>query len=166
MIVYLRPFSPPMRSERRLMHTSAVRVSASWMSPSVLPSPLSLSGSSDVTLYSTKVGFGSQTSVTVTESQTSTSLWLGGQSTLRSITTSMTGGVVSTTVTFAVHESGLPSLSTVLNVTMVSPSGKHLSLIHISEPTRLLSISYAVFCLKKKKKKKNKHKILYDIEHQ
>ena len=31
---------------------------------------------------------------------------------------------------------------------------KYLSLIHISEPTRLLSISYAVFCLKKKKKTK------------
>eukprot|EP00658_Telonema_sp_P-2_P065375 TRINITY_DN54629_c0_g1_i1.p1 TRINITY_DN54629_c0_g1~~TRINITY_DN54629_c0_g1_i1.p1 ORF type:complete len:135 (+),score=35.19 TRINITY_DN54629_c0_g1_i1:3-407(+) len=31
----------------------------------------------------------------------------------------------------------------------------YLSLIHISEPTRLLSISYAVFCLKKKKKQKN-----------
>ena len=30
----------------------------------------------------------------------------------------------------------------------------HLSLIHISEPTRLLSISYAVFCLKKKTKNK------------
>eukprot|EP00658_Telonema_sp_P-2_P037574 TRINITY_DN27019_c0_g1_i1.p1 TRINITY_DN27019_c0_g1~~TRINITY_DN27019_c0_g1_i1.p1 ORF type:complete len:116 (-),score=15.39 TRINITY_DN27019_c0_g1_i1:104-451(-) len=30
-----------------------------------------------------------------------------------------------------------------------------LSLIHISEPTRLLSISYAVFCLKKKKSKNN-----------
>ena len=30
-------------------------------------------------------------------------------------------------------------------------AGLHLSLIHISEPTRLLSISYAVFCLKKKK---------------
>src|SRR5678816_1261157 len=29
-----------------------------------------------------------------------------------------------------------------------------LSLIHISEPTRLLSISYAVFCLKKKNKRK------------
>eukprot|EP00658_Telonema_sp_P-2_P045132 TRINITY_DN3304_c0_g1_i2.p1 TRINITY_DN3304_c0_g1~~TRINITY_DN3304_c0_g1_i2.p1 ORF type:complete len:580 (-),score=186.51 TRINITY_DN3304_c0_g1_i2:100-1839(-) len=29
---------------------------------------------------------------------------------------------------------------------------QYLSLIHISEPTRLLSISYAVFCLKKKKK--------------
>src|SRR5450756_2938437 len=31
-----------------------------------------------------------------------------------------------------------------------------LSLIHISEPTRLGMISYAVFCLKKKKHKKNK----------
>ena len=30
---------------------------------------------------------------------------------------------------------------------------KRLSLIHISEPTRLLSISYAVFCLKTKKQK-------------
>src|SRR5680860_1830647 len=28
----------------------------------------------------------------------------------------------------------------------------HLSLIHISEPTRRTPISYAVFCLKKKKK--------------
>src|SRR5665254_22905 len=33
------------------------------------------------------------------------------------------------------------------------PEQQALSLIHISEPTRLLSISYAVFCLKKKKKK-------------
>eukprot|EP00658_Telonema_sp_P-2_P082822 TRINITY_DN8827_c0_g1_i1.p1 TRINITY_DN8827_c0_g1~~TRINITY_DN8827_c0_g1_i1.p1 ORF type:complete len:416 (+),score=104.07 TRINITY_DN8827_c0_g1_i1:87-1250(+) len=32
-------------------------------------------------------------------------------------------------------------------------TAENLSLIHISEPTRLLSISYAVFCLKKKKKK-------------
>src|SRR5678815_866715 len=33
----------------------------------------------------------------------------------------------------------------------VCPDGTmNLSLIHISEPTRLLSISYAVFCLKKK----------------
>ena len=34
-----------------------------------------------------------------------------------------------------------------------------LSLIHISEPTRLGMISYAVFCLKKKKKKKIHKKI-------
>src|SRR5674476_1479639 len=30
-------------------------------------------------------------------------------------------------------------------------TGYHLSLIHISEPTRQAEISYAVFCLKKKK---------------
>src|SRR5678815_2610360 len=36
----------------------------------------------------------------------------------------------------------------------LAPLYEKLSLIHISEPTRLLSISYAVFCLKKKKKKK------------
>src|SRR5660397_177228 len=34
---------------------------------------------------------------------------------------------------------------------------EHLNLIHISEPTRLRRISYAVFCLKKKKIKKNKN---------
>ena len=38
-----------------------------------------------------------------------------------------------------------------------------LSLIHISEPTRLLSISYAVFCLKKKKKNKRKTGDKYSI---
>src|SRR5674536_373378 len=37
-----------------------------------------------------------------------------------------------------------------------------LSLIHISEPTRLLSISYAVFCLKKKKKQQ---KITNQVDH-
>eukprot|EP00658_Telonema_sp_P-2_P004596 TRINITY_DN11706_c0_g1_i6.p1 TRINITY_DN11706_c0_g1~~TRINITY_DN11706_c0_g1_i6.p1 ORF type:complete len:269 (+),score=71.07 TRINITY_DN11706_c0_g1_i6:154-960(+) len=37
--------------------------------------------------------------------------------------------------------------------TPINSTVPHLSLIHISEPTRLLSISYAVFCLKKKKKK-------------
>ena len=35
-------------------------------------------------------------------------------------------------------------------VTPAAGSALGLSLIHISEPTRLLSISYAVFCLKKK----------------
>src|SRR5450759_1639539 len=33
----------------------------------------------------------------------------------------------------------------------ISAQGSSLSLIHISEPTRLGMISYAVFCLKKKK---------------
>eukprot|EP00658_Telonema_sp_P-2_P065358 TRINITY_DN54613_c0_g1_i1.p1 TRINITY_DN54613_c0_g1~~TRINITY_DN54613_c0_g1_i1.p1 ORF type:complete len:355 (-),score=50.39 TRINITY_DN54613_c0_g1_i1:43-1107(-) len=36
---------------------------------------------------------------------------------------------------------------------IISSSLPSLSLIHISEPTRLLSISYAVFCLKKKKRR-------------
>src|SRR5678816_4777855 len=38
-------------------------------------------------------------------------------------------------------------------VAVVQCANLDLSLIHISEPTRLLSISYAVFCLKKKNTK-------------
>src|SRR5450756_886947 len=38
-------------------------------------------------------------------------------------------------------------------VPAVQRPDRGLSLIHISEPTRLGMISYAVFCLKKKKKK-------------
>src|SRR5674536_378280 len=46
------------------------------------------------------------------------------------------------------------------NDSLVIKVDQVLSLIHISEPTRLLSISYAVFCLKKKKTKlKNMQKI-------
>src|SRR5674536_370384 len=43
-------------------------------------------------------------------------------------------------------------VSEVLGLPIANSSLYDLSLIHISEPTRLLSISYAVFCLKKKKK--------------
>src|SRR5678815_2945998 len=38
------------------------------------------------------------------------------------------------------------------DLTPFYPVDADISLIHISEPTRLLSISYAVFCLKKKKR--------------
>src|SRR5665648_1151343 len=41
--------------------------------------------------------------------------------------------------------------------TIANKQAAHLSLIHISEPTRLGMISYAVFCLKKKKKTQQKH---------
>eukprot|EP00658_Telonema_sp_P-2_P075692 TRINITY_DN6536_c0_g1_i1.p1 TRINITY_DN6536_c0_g1~~TRINITY_DN6536_c0_g1_i1.p1 ORF type:complete len:1030 (-),score=199.52 TRINITY_DN6536_c0_g1_i1:34-3123(-) len=60
-----------------------------------------------------------------------------------------------TTASLFIPKGGRPS----------SASGTHynLSLIHISEPTRLLSISYAVFCLKKKKKKKKKTSCISDI---
>eukprot|EP00658_Telonema_sp_P-2_P080827 TRINITY_DN8122_c0_g1_i16.p1 TRINITY_DN8122_c0_g1~~TRINITY_DN8122_c0_g1_i16.p1 ORF type:complete len:123 (-),score=15.94 TRINITY_DN8122_c0_g1_i16:100-468(-) len=48
------------------------------------------------------------------------------------------------------HTPSPPPQFTQSNLQEQAPS--YLSLIHISEPTRLLSISYAVFCLKKKKK--------------
>src|SRR5660397_204114 len=48
----------------------------------------------------------------------------------------------------------LPGISRATQVV----DGLILSLIHISEPTRLRRISYAVFCLKKKKKQKKKIK--------
>eukprot|EP00658_Telonema_sp_P-2_P035758 TRINITY_DN25959_c0_g1_i2.p1 TRINITY_DN25959_c0_g1~~TRINITY_DN25959_c0_g1_i2.p1 ORF type:complete len:167 (-),score=45.38 TRINITY_DN25959_c0_g1_i2:88-588(-) len=58
---------------------------------------------------------------------------------------------------FALPYTTGPSVPTTLQQPVgVYPEGRYstmnLSLIHISEPTRLLSISYAVFCLKKKKK--------------
>ena len=48
----------------------------------------------------------------------------------------------------------LDPLSCYMNINPAASSihYKGLSLIHISEPTRLGMISYAVFCLKKKKK--------------
>ena len=41
-----------------------------------------------------------------------------------------------------------------------------LSLIHISEPTRLLSLSYAVLCMKKKKKKIKEKQEISNIKKQ
>eukprot|EP00658_Telonema_sp_P-2_P046001 TRINITY_DN34073_c0_g1_i1.p1 TRINITY_DN34073_c0_g1~~TRINITY_DN34073_c0_g1_i1.p1 ORF type:complete len:150 (+),score=23.40 TRINITY_DN34073_c0_g1_i1:97-546(+) len=52
----------------------------------------------------------------------------------------------STTTTY----SSDPTITASLVVSDDTTTVLHLSLIHISEPTRLLSISYAVFCLKKK----------------
>ena len=45
---------------------------------------------------------------------------------------------------------GEPFITLRSNGTLKGLTVFYLSLIHISEPTRLLSISYAVFCLKKK----------------
>eukprot|EP00658_Telonema_sp_P-2_P010104 TRINITY_DN13806_c0_g1_i6.p1 TRINITY_DN13806_c0_g1~~TRINITY_DN13806_c0_g1_i6.p1 ORF type:complete len:334 (-),score=63.46 TRINITY_DN13806_c0_g1_i6:100-1101(-) len=57
-------------------------------------------------------------------------------------------------VFFTLNGAMLGVAFTNVNVLGLRPAAVlHLSLIHISEPTRLLSISYAVFCLKKKKKK-------------
>eukprot|EP00658_Telonema_sp_P-2_P077176 TRINITY_DN6920_c0_g1_i2.p2 TRINITY_DN6920_c0_g1~~TRINITY_DN6920_c0_g1_i2.p2 ORF type:complete len:191 (+),score=51.96 TRINITY_DN6920_c0_g1_i2:239-811(+) len=57
----------------------------------------------------------------------------------------------------AVDRCNLPS------TTQVWVPSQFLSLIHISEPTRLLSISYAVFCLKKKKKNHRIQEILCNL---
>eukprot|EP00658_Telonema_sp_P-2_P039354 TRINITY_DN28161_c0_g1_i1.p1 TRINITY_DN28161_c0_g1~~TRINITY_DN28161_c0_g1_i1.p1 ORF type:complete len:133 (-),score=5.35 TRINITY_DN28161_c0_g1_i1:3-401(-) len=48
------------------------------------------------------------------------------------------------------HRSKVPGIGG--RASKIPGSVRELSLIHISEPTRLLSISYAVFCLKKKKR--------------
>ena len=42
------------------------------------------------------------------------------------------------------------SSASITTIFILSLSFLHLSLIHISEPTRQAEISYAVFCLKKK----------------
>ena len=46
-----------------------------------------------------------------------------------------------------------PGVKALSDISFDCYPGQILSLIHISEPTRLGMISYAVFCLKKKKKK-------------
>src|SRR5450756_1972993 len=62
-------------------------------------------------------------------------------------------------VTPAIPLGSIPVIMSVLGaVVMPHNLFLHLSLIHISEPTRLGMISYAVFCLKKKKKKKRTNK--------
>src|SRR5450756_2086874 len=51
------------------------------------------------------------------------------------------------------HDSDDPESGLFISGPVSQPAGDvGLSLIHISEPTRLGMISYAVFCLKKKKK--------------
>src|SRR5450756_2028173 len=61
-----------------------------------------------------------------------------------------TGTALSTTATVCTQRCAPYRLD--LASTTPTVSRTNLSLIHISEPTRLGMISYAVFCLKKKKK--------------
>ena len=59
---------------------------------------------------------------------------------------------VSGTIRFAdINPEDLPTVTAQFDSYVYRNAQQDLSLIHISEPTRLLSISYAVFCLKKKK---------------
>ena len=61
-----------------------------------------------------------------------------------------TAGTVSFTLTATDQTGFCPSDQETIDID-IDATAYFLSLIHISEPTRLLSISYAVFCLKKKK---------------
>ena len=63
--------------------------------------------------------------------------------------------VLSEGVTTSFFKAGPNKIELLEATNLDSPIAK-LSLIHISEPTRLRRISYAVFCLKKKKKKTKK----------
>src|SRR5262245_2515241 len=95
------------------------------MSLAVSPSPSPLSGSSLVADVSTNVGLGSQTSLTLTCTWIVASLWLGGQSLVRSSVTSIAGSWVSCTVTLALQLPVLNESSVEEKVTVVSPSGKN-----------------------------------------
>ena len=57
-------------------------------------------------------------------------------------------GSVSACLSSILKEAGCRT-GTYTSPAVISVRERYLSLIHISEPTRLLSISYAVFCLKK-----------------
>eukprot|EP00658_Telonema_sp_P-2_P045681 TRINITY_DN3366_c0_g3_i1.p1 TRINITY_DN3366_c0_g3~~TRINITY_DN3366_c0_g3_i1.p1 ORF type:complete len:506 (+),score=97.55 TRINITY_DN3366_c0_g3_i1:128-1645(+) len=85
----------------------------------------------------------------------------GGVTTTTVIVGTLPSKTSSTTINKNIHQHliGPPHLAPLLTqCTAINPADRPtaksllLSLIHISEPTRLLSISYAVFCLKKKKK--------------
>src|SRR5262245_12948972 len=107
------------------------------MSFGVSPSPRPLSGSSLVIEVSTTVGFGSHTSVTTSVAVMSAILWLGGHSASRLSDSAMVGGVVSTTVTLAVHCALLVDPSVAVNVTVVAPCGKNVgaSLVMVGLPS-------------------------------
>eukprot|EP00658_Telonema_sp_P-2_P077829 TRINITY_DN7136_c0_g1_i2.p1 TRINITY_DN7136_c0_g1~~TRINITY_DN7136_c0_g1_i2.p1 ORF type:complete len:347 (+),score=52.75 TRINITY_DN7136_c0_g1_i2:366-1406(+) len=87
------------------------------------------------------------TTTTTTPNTTASTTTTTSPSTTASTTTTTSPTTTASTITTTT-----PS-TTASTTTTTSPySALILSLIHISEPTRLLSISYAVFCLKKKKK--------------
>src|SRR5665648_961544 len=84
----------------------------------------------------------------------------GGKKKLSEYYQSMYGSVMfnkelSNRIIFADHNLVTDSIFAEVNL-ILCRNVLILSLIHISEPTRLGMISYAVFCLKKKKKKKQK----------
>src|SRR5687767_11638996 len=95
------------------------------MSFAVSPSPSPLSGSLDVIDVSAKVGFGLQTSATLTLAAIETSLWFGGQRTFGLRVKLIVGAWVSATVTVAEQVLWFPVSSVALNCTTVGPRPKN-----------------------------------------
>src|SRR4249920_2418481 len=95
------------------------------MSPAVSPSPRPLSGSLDAIDVRTKLGFGLQTSLTVTLAAIGTSLWFGGQRTFGFRVNAIVGCWVSFTVTVAEQVLWFPLSSVALNCTTVAPRPKN-----------------------------------------
>eukprot|EP00658_Telonema_sp_P-2_P074341 TRINITY_DN63541_c0_g1_i1.p1 TRINITY_DN63541_c0_g1~~TRINITY_DN63541_c0_g1_i1.p1 ORF type:complete len:143 (-),score=26.77 TRINITY_DN63541_c0_g1_i1:101-529(-) len=76
-------------------------------------------------------------------------MWAGLQTVLRTLSVANVDGLLGTSgFSDLRHSLDRRTIHAVQNAYLAILT---LSLIHISEPTRLLSISYAVFCLKKKK---------------
>lgn len=91
----------------------------------VFPLPPPVGGSLLVIPVSEHTGFGSQVSLTTTETLTATNLWFGGQSVLGlADTDEVTGGVVSWTLTTELELFELPDASVTLHENGSVPSGK------------------------------------------
>src|SRR5437867_1846572 len=118
----MRPLPPPVRSERR----STVRGPVTSQSGAVWPSPRPSINSLLATETMWQLRLASQMSATETETPTGTIWWLGGHSTLGvAVALPITGGVVSTTSTVAVHCAGFPESSWVEKLTgVVIPTPK------------------------------------------
>ena len=70
-----------------------------------------------------------------------------GHTAARTVAAGLAGGVLALAAWFVLHRIALPAFNTSM-VTRSLATAASVSYTH-PEPTRLLSISYAVFCLKK-----------------
>src|SRR5215831_10687767 len=116
----MRPRPSPLRSSlnRRVLRPMF------FASGEKLPSPVAVSSSSLPKTCTLVTGLGSQISLTLAPRPTFTRSWLGGQSRVSARLSLTVGGVVSCTVTFALHEFVLPEVSFALQVKGVIPNGK------------------------------------------
>src|SRR5678816_4561484 len=146
-----RPGSPPSRSERPATMTDAPRAFPAWLPPLFL-AILSIG------LYAPTLNYGlvyddsfliaDNTSVTPARKDLSVAFELFGREYWEGVQANQQAALQPRGQALY-RPLTLFLWALIVNVNGLSSTWP-LSLIHISEPTRLLSISYAVFCLKKK----------------